>query len=373
MMRSAPIGILGASGQVGHHVVGWLRRETVGPLRLGGRRRTALEALRQYANDDIRSLDLNDDRALAEFCRGCRVVVNCAGPSYQVLDRVARAAAAEGAHYVDVSGDGPAHALLRDHMPADPGWIAILSAGMLPGLANLVPAWLSDRTGGALTVYGGGVERIGGAAAADLVLSLRPQDAVAIDGYWYGEAGASWELGRRQSRSLAAQEDVQLDFFPGRTAMLPYLSADAERLAMRRKFTTLRWFNVFSGQRLRETLIGLRGTSGALSAAVRDVERASELDVLGMRPYYAMVFVIEQPQQPTRRAAIVTDSSLALTAATAVSALCALLRGEIPPGLHFADDVLSPERTLDDVLRLHPGTRISRHTLSQAELEEGAL
>ncbi|WP_166302537.1 saccharopine dehydrogenase NADP-binding domain-containing protein [Bradyrhizobium sp. 2S1] len=372
-MSSGPIGVLGASGQVGHHVVGWLRQDRLGPLRLGGRRRTPLEALRQQRDDDIHPLDLNDDRALAEFCRGCRVVVNCAGPSYQVLDRVARAAAAENAHYVDVSGDGPAHALLQDGMPANRDWIALLSAGMLPGLANLVPAWLSDQPGGALTVYSGGVERLSGAAAADLVLSLQPQDAVTIGNYWYGEAGASWELGRRRSRSLAARENVQLDFFPGTVAVLPYLSADAERLAMRHKLTTLRWFNVFSGQRLRETLIGLRGRTGALSEAVRAVERAGELDVLGMRQYYAMVFVLEQPQRPTRRAAIVTDSSLALTAATAAAALRALLRGEIPPGLHFADDVLSPDRTLDEVQRLHAGTRICRHTLNLAEVEEGTL
>ncbi|WP_445222787.1 saccharopine dehydrogenase NADP-binding domain-containing protein (plasmid) [Bradyrhizobium sp. Pa8] len=371
-MSSGAIGILGASGQVGHHVVGWLRRDQVGPLRLGGRRRSPLEAL-QKPGDDIRPVDLREDLALTEFCRGCRVVVNCAGPSYQVLDRVARVAAAQGAHYLDVSGDGPAHALLQNRMPASPGWVALLSAGMLPGLANLVPAWLSDQPGGALTVYSGGVERLAGAAAADLVLSLRPQAAVTIDNYWYGEAGASWELGRRRSRSLAAQEKVQLDFFPGTVAMLPYLSADAERLATRRKLTTLRWFNVFSGQRLRETLIGLRGRSGTLSEAVRDVERASELDVLGIRPYYAMVFVLEQPPRPTRRAAIVTNSSLALTAATAVAALRALLRGEVPPGLHFADDVLSPQSTLDDVVQLHAGTRIGRHILDLAEVKEGTL
>jgi hypothetical protein len=371
-MSTVPIGILGASGQVGRHVTAWLRQESVGLLRLGARRAGPLQALGR-PGDELQQVDLDDDAALADFCRGCRVVVNCAGPSYRVLDRVARAAAAQGADYVDVSGDGPAHGLLAARMPEDRGRVILLSAGMLPGLANLVPAWLSNRPGGSLSVHSGGVEALGGAAAADLVLSLQPPDPAMAGLIDYGEAGASWELGTRRSRSLAAQEDVRLDFFPGQVALLPFLSPDAERLALRHRLTTLRWFNVFSGPRLRETLIGLRGRADDLDAAVRAVERAGQLDLLGLRPYYTLVFVLEQPQQPVRRAVITTDSSLALTAATAVSATLALLGGSIPPGLHFADDVLSPESTIAEVQRLHPGTRALRHVLDDAVETEGVL
>lgn len=373
-MMGAPIGILGASGKVGGHVVDWLRQEGVGPLRLGARRAAPLEALSgRRPGDELKAFDLSDDAALTRFCQGCRVVVNCAGPSYQVLDRVARAAAAQGADYVDVSGDGPAHGLLAADRPEDPDRVIVLSAGMLPGLANLVPAWLSERQGGALSVHSGGVEALGGAAAADLVLSLQEPDPDIAGLIDFGEAGASWEFGRRCSRSLSAQEDVRLDFFPGRVSLLPFLSPDAERLALRQQFTTLRWFNVFSGLRLRETLTGLRGRAVELDAAVRAVERAGQLDLLGLRAYYTLVFVLEQPQQPSRRAVITTDSSLALTAATAVSATLALLRGAIPPGLHFADEVLSPGTTIDDVQRLHPGTQVLQHVLDDAVETEGVI
>jgi hypothetical protein len=85
------------------------------------------------------------------------------------------------------------------------------------------------------------------------------------------------------------------------------------------------------------------------------------------------VFVHQRPQEPARRAVVTTDSSLALTAAVAVSATLAVLRGSIPVGLHFADDVLPPERTIEDVLRLHAGTRVVRHALNDATLCEGAL
>lgn len=369
-----PIGILGASGHVGQLAASWLRREGAGPLRLGARRAAPLDSLAEAVNgDEALALDLRDDAALAGFCRGCRVVVNCAGPSYLVLDRVARAAVGEGADYIDVSGDGPAHGLLAARMPPGRDRVILLSAGMLPGFANLVPGWMSDRRGGTLTVHSGGVEALGGAAAADLVLSLQPPDASLAGLITFGEAGASWELGGRRSRSLAAREDVRLDFFPGQVSLLPFLSPDAERLAMRHGLSSLRWFNVFSGARLRETLVGLRGRAGDLEISVRAVEQAGKLDLLGRRPYYMLVFLLEQPPRVACRAVITTSSSLALTAATAVSATLSLLRGEIPPGLHFADDVLVPDRTLAEVQRLHPGTTVQCHSLGDAAEMEGVL
>ncbi|ECX6013344.1 Saccharopine dehydrogenase, partial [Salmonella enterica subsp. enterica serovar Rubislaw] len=110
--------------------------------------------LRQLAmrlDAEARPVDLWQEEALREFFRGCVAVVNCAGPSYQVLDRVARAAASAHAHYVDVSGDGPAWHLLQGQPAGDKHWTAVLSAGMLPGLANLVPGWMSQSAGGELT------------------------------------------------------------------------------------------------------------------------------------------------------------------------------------------------------------------------------
>lgn len=367
------IAILGASGGVGSCASRWLA-QSGHALRLGGRRSTALQPLGLELNAEIQTVDLWQDRQLSAFCRGCTVVVNCAGPSYQVLDRVARAAAAAGAHYVDVSGDGPAWHLLQQKPAGDPYWIAIFSAGMLPGLANLVPVWMSARSGGNLTVYSGGIEPVSGAAAKDLVLSLN-EHCSALQGsdYWYGEAGASWQLGRRSRHSLLTQQTDSLAHFPGQVTLLPYLSADAERLALRRHLSSLRWYNVFSGQCLRETLTGLRGKvdGSAESLASAAVEKASLIDLAGFTPYYQMVFDLQQEDVPYKRAVITTNSSLALTAATAVSAVNSLLRGDVPAGVHFADRVLSPSITLQDIGHLHPGTRISHYQCEQCE--EGVL
>lgn len=369
------IAVLGASGGIGRSVSQWLA--LFGHrLRLGARQPVTLEQLAQQINAEAFSLDLYQQDALAAFCHGCDLVVNCAGPSYQVLDRVALSAAHAGAHYIDVSGDGPVGHLLHHASVPQRDWIAVLSAGMLPGLANLIPSWLSASPGGQMSVYSGGIECVRGAAAADLVLSLNEQHGqLAQSGYWYGVAGGYWQNGERSRQRLSMEERDEQPHFPGRVTLLPFLSADAERLARSRTLRSLRWFNVFSGQCLREVLTSVRGrihTAEQLAQAVRAVERASALDMLGFTPYYRLVFDLIQHDAPCRRAVISTDSSLALTAAVTVSAVNSLLRGEIAPGIHFADQVLSPAQTLNDVVRLHQGTRIYQYQPDECQ-EVGAL
>lgn len=59
-------------------------------------------------------------------------------------------------------------------------------------------------------------------------------------------------------------------------------------------------------------------------------------------------------------------------AAVTVSTVNALLRGDIAPSVHFADDVLMATQTFNDVIRPHPGTQI-RQYLPDEGLEEGKL
>src|SRR5438445_7441516 len=96
------IGVLGASGAVGAAAVDWLRQLGHGPLRLGARRPWTAAP-----GEQVMTVDATDPRSLAAFCQDTRVVLNCAGPSYRLLDQVADAALTAGADYVDSAGDGP--------------------------------------------------------------------------------------------------------------------------------------------------------------------------------------------------------------------------------------------------------------------------
>ncbi|WP_416566419.1 saccharopine dehydrogenase NADP-binding domain-containing protein [Nocardia testacea] len=350
---TGPVAVLGATGVVGRAAVRMLTRLGIGALRLGARDvdRADLSALPPGA--ERCRVDATDPDSLARFCAGTRLVLNCAGPSYLLVDRVARAALAAGSDYVDVSGDGPTHRLLGGSPLLDGERTVVLSAGMLPGLANIVPRVLADDlTGARLVVYAGGIEPFAPASAGDLALSLDSSDGAAADGHWYGETLAAWSGGRRRRNALPVREDAEVAGFPGRVTTMPFLTADAERLARSTGLTDLHWHNVFVGSALRLTLTRLRGrVSGdqaALAGVVGEIGAAAELDLAGLDPFYLMAFTVHLSDR-TETAVLRTPSSFELTAATAAHAVEYVLSGAVAPGLHYADDVLDPRGLLDAV------------------------
>lgn len=349
-----PIAVLGATGLVGRAAVGMLRERGIGDLRLGARDPEQLRTVADAVGAEPVRTDANDPQSLALFCAGSRLVLNCAGPSYLLLDRVGRSALAAGADYVDVSGDGPAYHLLDGSDLFTGAHTAVLSAGMLPGLANLVPRFLAgdDLAAARLVVYAGGIERFSRGAAGDLVLSVDGADGSVRGAHWYGEALAAWRDGRRVYRALPVVDDIEVPYFPGRVTAMPFLTADCERLARSTGLTSLEWFNVFTGSQLRLALGRLRGHVSreptALATAIDDVMAAGEVDRAGQDSYYLMAFTVSTPTA-ARTAILRTPSSFHLTAATAVLAVQALLDGIVPPGLHFADEVLDPATTLHGV------------------------
>ncbi|WP_017579949.1 saccharopine dehydrogenase NADP-binding domain-containing protein [Nocardiopsis valliformis] len=381
MTGPGTVAVLGATGIVGRAALDLLRRLGVTDLRAGARDPERLRLVAAETGARAVPADADDPASLAAFCEGARLVLNCAGPSYLLLDRVARAALGAGADYVDVSGDGPAHRLLGGTDLLEGGRVAVLSAGMLPGLANLVPAHLGgdDLSGARLRVYAGGIERFSPAAAGDLVLSVDGADGTGGD-HWYGEALAAWRGGRRVPRALSAEEDTEVPYFPGRVTVMPYLTADCERLARSAGLASLEWFNVFTGPQLRPALGRLRGhvsrDPAALAAAVEQVRAAGELDLGHNNPYYLMAFTLTTPEV-TRTAVLRTPSSFRLTAATAVLAARSVLDGAVPPGLHFADEVLDPGPTLHGARRLGTLPLLDVHDHDGGDhalpIEEGSL
>ncbi|MGK8522549.1 saccharopine dehydrogenase NADP-binding domain-containing protein [Nocardia asteroides] len=367
-----PVAVLGATGVVGRAAVRMLTRLGIGELRLGARDLSRAQAFPPGA--ESRRVDAGDPESLRAFCAGARLVLNCAGPSYLLLDRVARAALAAGAEYVDVSGDGPTHRLLAGSPLLDGGRTAVLSAGMLPGLANVVPRALADDLAGAgLVVYAGGIEPFAAASAGDLALSLDSSD----DDHWYGETLAAWSGGRRVRNALPVREDVEIPGFPGRVTTMPFLTADAERLARSTGLAELHWHNVFVGSALRLTLTRLRGRVRAdattLASIVEEIGAAADLDVAGLDPFYLMAFTLRRADR-VDTAVLRTPSSFELTAATAAYAVAAVLSGAVAPGLHYADDVLDPRGLLDGVAALGalPVFQTHRHAHDEP-MEAGTL
>jgi len=378
---TGPVAVVGATGLVGRAAVRMLRSSGIGDLRVGARDVRRLYDVAEGAEPV--QVDAGDPASVARFCAGARLVLNCAGPSYLLLDRVGRAALTAGAHYVDVSGDGPAYHLLADSGPVAGSLgsrTAVLSAGMLPGLANLVPHFLvgGRLAGAALVVYAGGIERFSRASAGDLVLSVDGADGAEQGTHWYGEALAAWRDGRRVTGALPVVQDTEIPYFPGRVTTMPFLTADSVRLARSTGLASLDWYNVFTGTQLRLSLGRLRGRvsrePAALATAIEEVTAAGEVDRAGQNPYYLMAFTVVTGST-ARTAVLRTPSSFGLTAATAVLAVRAVLDGAVPPGLHFADEVLHPESTLRGVRELGalPVLDVHDHDPETRPIEEGML
>jgi saccharopine dehydrogenase (NAD+, L-lysine-forming) len=183
MNRSAIFGVIGASGKTGTAVVRELCRSTGKTVLVGGRNMPDLRTLAEKLGGAVSplSVDVRNPRSLEEFCARCSVVVNCAGPVCELQDRVAQAALRTRSHYVDVAGLG----LMRDRMmPHDQelsnlGLSCVLSAGWLPGMTELLPAYSLVTSGArmdvvdSVSVYSGDSGEWSDSAMRDVVWYLR--------------------------------------------------------------------------------------------------------------------------------------------------------------------------------------------------------
>ncbi|GAA5040033.1 hypothetical protein HNP84_005192 [Thermocatellispora tengchongensis] len=359
------IGVLGASGRVGQGAVAALRRMGFTGLRLGARRIAALPP----ADGEAVRVDAADPESLAAFCRGCEIVLNCAGPSYRLKDTVAVAALEAGAHYVDVSGDDPALDGLRAKGLAGTERSVLLSAGTLPGLSSLIPRRLAADVGRpvSLTAYAGGMERCSPVVAVDMLLSLE-------SGTSFGEPLAAWREGRARSRALRAQEKAEAPYFPGTVALQPFLSTETARLARDLRLDEAEWFNVWPGPRVWDVLNELPAYTldGADRSGIAErMIRAADLDLAGRRPYYLMV-VILRGEKGTRTAVLRAPDSYRLTGTVGALAVEAVADGRTPPGAHFAAGALDPADLLERVRASETVDSLTVHD-GEPDSEEGVL
>ncbi|WP_347900778.1 saccharopine dehydrogenase NADP-binding domain-containing protein [Pseudomonas purpurea] len=370
-MTGACVGLVGAYGQVGRQVAMLLNQHC--RLRLGGRdvqQAQRLNAERLQGRATVMALDLWDDRSLEAFCAGCSLVINCAGPSYRVLDRVARVALAAGADYLDVGGDDPLHELLQGQIP--PGRRVLLSAGMLPGLSALFPQVVGagfERID-VMRCYAAGLGELSMTAAEDFLLSL---------GNGYGQALVGWSEGRRVKAHHALDDAFERPWLSGPVLAYPYLSGEQQRLFADMNVGQGLGFNLFAGEHLAATLQRIQGAAPETRECPENVAalvRASRLDVAGRTPFQLMAVEVEglrdgQVRQASGWLRAVDGSALTGT----VAALCALQLPQLPAGLHYAAQVLSAQHCVEQVRQWLPEVRmqVQNGVRQDAAVEEGAL
>ncbi|SCL15347.1 Saccharopine dehydrogenase NADP binding domain-containing protein [Micromonospora inyonensis] len=360
MRDTTTIGILGGYGAVGSAVARRLHQSTAASLLIAGRDLGRAEELVRSLDTGSAlaepvAVDLADPAALDRFAARCGLLVNCAGPSYRVLDTVARAALHNGTDYVDAAGDDPTFLRLSSgggaHEWLAAGRIALLSAGALPGLSGLLPRHLANIAGQAtrLDAYLGGVAPLTPAAAGDVLLSRGPE---------HGTPGASWRDGTVRERSLVPRRGLSLAAFPRPVDAFPFLSTEAVRLVRALRLSQVNWYTAFGGDRLPEQLAlswALRdtNTSDLVSAAAEDVRRHGT--------WYGQEFHLwngDDAEAPAAVLSLTCDDSYELSGFLAAAATNAVLAGEIPEGVHFAANVLKPTKIFQ-ALSVDPAAKIS--------------
>lgn len=360
MSRITTIGVLGGYGAVGSAVVRRLHESTAALLLVAGRDLGRAEKLVRSldANGALAepvAVDLADPAALDRLAARCDLLVNCAGPSYRVLDTVARAALRNGADYVDAAGDDPTFLRLttdggaREWQAA--GRVALLSAGALPGLSGLLPRHLATTVGRAsrLDAYLGGVAPLSPAAAGDVLLSRGPE---------HGTPGAGWRDGVVRERSLEPRRRLSLAAFPRPVDAFPFLATEAVRLARALQIGEVNWYTAFGGGRLPEQLalswaLDDTDTSEVVNAAAEDVRRHGT--------WYGQEFHLwdgNDAETPPRVLSLACEDSYELSGFLATAAATAVLAGETPAGVHFAADVLIPTEIFQ-ALAVDPAAMIS--------------
>ncbi|MFI6785112.1 saccharopine dehydrogenase NADP-binding domain-containing protein [Micromonospora sp. NPDC050276] len=362
MSDTTTIGILGGYGAVGSAVARRLHQSTAASLLVAGRDLGRAENLVRSlgtgsALAEPVAVDLADPSALDRFAARCDLLVNCAGPSYRILDTVARAALRNGTDYVDAAGDDPTFLHLSSgggvHEWRAAGRIALLSAGALPGLSGLLPRHLANIVGQAtrLDAYLGGVAPLTPAAAGDVLLSRGPE---------HGTPGASWRDSTVRERSIAPRRHLSLAAFPRPVDAFPFLSTEALRLARALQIGQVNWYTAFGGDRLPEQL----ALSWALQATdTADLVNAAAEDVQRHGTWYGQEFHLwdaDDAEAPAAVLSLTCDDSYELSGFMAAATTNAVLAGEIPAGVHFAADVLKPTKIFQ-ALSADRAAKISLH------------
>ncbi|ASR35789.1 hypothetical protein BAY61_13125 [Prauserella marina] len=328
-MTSPRIAVLGGYGAVGGVAVARLAPH--GRVRAGGRSPSRADP---PPGVELSTVDIAEPESLARFCSGANIVLNCAGPSYRVLDIVARAALAEGAAYVDVAGDIPAHRALGDTTGT-----AVFSAGAMPGLTGLLPR-LVTTTGADVRVHVGGAVRMPPASAADVLLARGPD---------FGEPGALWRDGAIVRHALAPERRVTVPGFPCLVDAMPFLPAEGARLAEELAPGQLRFHSVYVSEAIPSALaMAWADDPEYLSEHTESLVAAAHRDLRGRDPFYVLT-ARSGDKAVTLRAA----DPYQLSGVVAAVTVRAVLDGLVPPGTHFADQVLDA-RAVADVLHHDP-------------------
>lgn len=377
-MNTPLIGVLGCGGALGHTACEVLQQA----YKIRGGQRHEPAGTAGNGNFQWVKVDLYKEAELQAFCLDCDVILNCAGPSYLVGDRVARAAAKANAAYVDAFGASP----LEKALVAD-GWdkegVFVIAAGSFPGLSGILPRWLAAEYFEqviALHSFAGGREHCSPCAGLDLLLSSVLH---------FGIPGAFLRNGSVVRGSADNNEKVYIPFLKEMVYKQRFLNDETVKLANLLHLAEAHWYNIIVDQVVQDAIIKSytrlsRGyNDNTLQEAIQDLCEAADLALYGHNPWYVMTTELQGEQNGKllrKRCILRSKSSYELSGVTAAVTVATVLKRELKRGVYWAFEVLDPAETMArlvttkaavsiDIVDIPPEGEQDRYT----QMDEGRL
>jgi len=141
-MNLKTISIIGGYGATGLVVAKKLTSQTKNTINIVGRDLVKAEKLVHEIGNNAKAIqtDIFDEAQLINVCQASDIIVNCAGPSIKIKDKIARVAIRENCDYIDAGGYEFTYEMLKNenNYLKEKKLSCVLSAGWIPGIAEVL-------------------------------------------------------------------------------------------------------------------------------------------------------------------------------------------------------------------------------------------
>lgn len=308
-MASTRVGIIGGYGRVGLESVKHLLDTTAYNIIIGGRNKRIGEATVESMGPKVSSqvVDVHNQHSLDSFCRRCDIVINCAGPSRCILDKVALSSLREGVHYVDAAGDDPLYDSLADKNEAikQKGLTFVISAGMYPGLSGVFPAYVAasqfDSVDSFEIYFAGGGDTFTFSSAYDFVCSIQEG---------YSEGMAYYQNGQIKKKGIAPM-NVVLPPPIGKVDAYPLFTQELRRVVESCDIKSACAYTAPAGKSVISTLFYIQASEQYETEAQKErsanlLMKASEEDLKNKKPRSMFHLIMEGKKNGLHRKLIST-------------------------------------------------------------------
>jgi hypothetical protein len=377
-MKSPIVGILGCGGAVGRIAMKLLKKSY--SIR-GGQRRFP-----KNLDDDLdfqwMKADAYDEDSLNDFCRGCEVILNCAGPSYCIGDRLAIAAQKAGASYVDVFGADFLEKSLVEKNYNKKG-IFIISAGNFPGLSAILPCWLANQgftKVEKIKIYSGGIEKSTWSACADVLLS-------SVSGF--GIPDSIFRDGSIIKKNNQYRNKVFIPGFDVEVYAQDFINSETVKLARVLNLREARGINIIHNKFVKDIMVKACGrliidkSGKALNEVVSKVNDLINMSIGSQQPCYSMVVEMEgifNKERVRKRVKLRTSNSYELSGIVAAAAVERIFEGNIANGIYWSFECLEAAQVIEKLLATKVVQSINiidvpltESDINIEEMEEGML